>query len=165
MPDLEEVWLPINRTRADIQETGICRALSRLPRLRRAFLKLRYSIGPGEELWNEEKDGEHPLMFTSEPHKISFVYLREAFSNSTIDPTLALSIFNLISSRCSLSYLRLEPSRKITTPSPPGNGQVQFHDLKLVELRLNHGADVNEVASTHEGITDLQLAAFISHLT
>jgi hypothetical protein len=128
--NLEQVWLPVNRTRGDTPEMGIYRALSRLPRLRRAFLRLWYSIGPDESSWDEEKDGEHPLISSSMgPEEIPFVYLREAFSNSAIDATLALSIFSLISSGGSLSYLRLEPRRKVINPNSLGNGQGQFQDL------------------------------------
>jgi len=128
-PNLEQVQLPINRTRGDIQETGIYRALSRLPRLKRAFLELRYSIGPDEEFWNEEKDGEHPFTLYLEAQEIPFVYLREAFSNGAVDASLALSIFNLISSGGSLTYLRLEPSRKITTGNPPGQFLCMFRNM------------------------------------
>jgi hypothetical protein len=112
-PNLEEVWLSVNRTRGDDRETGIYRMLSRLPRLRRAFLRLHFSIGPDEEFWDEETDGEHPLALGFQGEEIPFVHLREAFSNSAIDATLARSIFNLISSGGSLTYLRLEMHRKM----------------------------------------------------
>jgi len=117
-PYLEQVELPINRTRGDSRETGIYRALSRLPRLKRAFLRLRFSIGPDEEYWDEETDGEYPLSFSFSGEEIPFAYLREAFSNSAIDATLALSIFNLISSGGSLRYLKLETSRKMGRNAP-----------------------------------------------
>jgi hypothetical protein len=128
-PNLEQVRLPVNRTRGDNRETGIYRALSRLPRLRRAFLRLLYSVGPDEEYWDEEKDGEYPLSFSfSDAEEIPFVYLREAFSNSAIDATLALSIFNLISSGGSLRYLRLESRRKMGR-SAPASGIGQFQQV------------------------------------
>jgi hypothetical protein len=59
-PKLEQLVLPLVRSRGDSEETGIYRASSRLPRLRRAFLRLTYTIGPDRELLDEEKDGEHP---------------------------------------------------------------------------------------------------------
>lgn len=126
-PNLEQVWLPIYRTRGDDRETGIYRMLSRLPRLRRAFLKLYFSGGPDEEYWDEETDGKYPLSFSSS-EEIPFAHLREAFSNSAIDATLALSIFNLISSGSSLTYLRLEPCRKMGR-NAPGRGNVLFENV------------------------------------
>jgi hypothetical protein len=127
-PSLEQVRLPVNRTRGDNQETGIYRALSRLPRLRCAFLRLLYSVGPDEEFWDDERDGEYPLSFGVEAEEIPSAFLREAFSNSAIDATLALSIFNLISSGGSLRYLRLEPRRKMG-PNAPAPGYVQFENV------------------------------------
>jgi hypothetical protein len=127
-PNLEQVELPVNRTRGDDRETGIYRALSRLPRLKRAFLRLRFSIGPDEEYWDEETDGEYPLSFSFSGEEIPFAYLCEAFSNSAIDATLALSVFNLMSSGGSLRYLRLETSRKMG-PNSPGFGTLLFQNV------------------------------------
>ncbi len=121
-PKLEEVQLPISRTRGDHQETGIYRMLSRLPRLRRAFLRLGFWVGPDEDDWDEETDGPHPFsQCRLSGEEIPFAYLREAFSNSAMDATLALSIFDLISSGGSLTYLRLEMDRKMGpyAPEPP----------------------------------------------
>jgi hypothetical protein len=121
-PNLEQVWLPVDRTRGDDRETGIYRALSRLPRLRHAFLRLCFSVGPDEDYWDEETDGEYPLSSNlCDGEEIPFIYLREAFSNSAIDATLALSIFNLISSGGSLRYLTLEMIRK-EGPNAPASG-------------------------------------------
>jgi hypothetical protein len=124
-PNLEQVELPINRTRGDDRETGSYRALSRLPRLKRAFLRLRFSIGPDEEAGEETREGEYPVSTGHHGETIHFVYLREAFSNSAIDSPLALSIFKLISSGGSLRYLRLEISRKIGR-NAPGYGDTLF---------------------------------------
>jgi len=71
----------------------------------------------------EEEDYVAPTLDGGET--IPFVDLREAFSNSAIDSTLALSIFNLISSSGSLRYLRLGISRK-TGQNVPGYGDVLF---------------------------------------
>jgi hypothetical protein len=118
-PKLEEVQLPINRTRGDHQETGIYRMLSRLPRLRRAFLTLGFWVGPDEDNWDKETDGPHPFsQCYLNGEEIPFAYLREAFSNSAMDATLALSIFDLISSGGSLTYLRLEMDRKMGPYAP-----------------------------------------------
>lgn len=127
-PNLEQVELPVNRTRGDDRETGIYRALSRLSRLKRAFLRLRFSIGPDEEDGEETRVREYPVSTGYRGETIHFVYLREAFSNSAIDSTLALSIFNLISSSGSLRYLRLEISRKFGR-NAPGYGDVLFHAI------------------------------------
>jgi hypothetical protein len=117
-PNLEQVELPIDRTRGDDRETGTYRALSRVPRLKRAFLKLWFSIGPDKQRGEEVREGEPELSTGSFGETIHFVYLREAFSNSAIDSTLALSIFNLISSGGSLRHLRLEISRKAGSREP-----------------------------------------------
>ncbi len=119
--DLEQVWLSINRTRGDRQETGIYRALSRLPRLKRVSLRLQFSVGPDQETWDEERDGEHPLSCCFENENIPPGYLRDAFTNGGIDATLALSIFNLISSSVHLEYLRLEMRRKRGRHGPIGS--------------------------------------------
>lgn len=111
-PRLEEVRLPVNRTRGDYQETGIYYTLSKLPRLRRAFLTLQYTVGPDEEFWDNERDGDYPLSYRTQAEDIPPAFLREAFSNCAMDATLALSIFNLISSSGSLRYLRLELMQK-----------------------------------------------------
>jgi hypothetical protein len=125
-PNLEQVEFPIDRTRGDDRETGIYRALSRVPRLKRAFLKLRFSIGPDRENGEEVREGEPPVSTESGGGEtIHFVYLREAFRNSAIDSTLALSIFNLISSGGSLRHLRLEISRK-AGQNEPGVFQISF---------------------------------------
>ncbi len=120
-PNLEQVWLSINRTRGDRQETGIYRALSKLSRLRRVTLRLQFSVGPDQEIWDEEKDGEHPLSCCFENESIPPDYLRDAFINGAIDGTLALSIFNLISSGTRLEYLRLEMRRKRGYHGPIGS--------------------------------------------
>jgi hypothetical protein len=117
-PNLEQVELPIDRTRGDDRETGTYRALSRVPRLKRAFLKLWFSIGPDKQRGEEVREGEPELASGSFAETIHFVYLREAFSNSAIDSDLALSIFNLISSGGSLRHLRLEISRKAHSREP-----------------------------------------------
>ncbi len=127
-PNLEQVWLQVNRTQGDDRETGIYRSLSRLPRLRHAFLRLWFSVGPDEEFW-DETNGEHPFSLNYiSSEEIPFDYLREAFSNSAIDSTLALAIFNLISSGGSLRYLRLEMSRKMRRNSP-GSGDMHLHNV------------------------------------
>jgi hypothetical protein len=128
-PNLEQIQLPVNRTRGDDQEIGIYRALSKLPRLKRAFLTLWFSIGPDEDYWDEETDGEYPLSASLSGEKIPFVFLREAFSNSAIDASLALSIFTIISSAPSLSYLRLEMRRKMGLHGPSSFGYGMFEVL------------------------------------
>jgi hypothetical protein len=130
-PNLEQVELPIDRTRGDDRETGTYRALSRVPRLKRAFLKLRFSVGPDNQRGEEVREGEPPICTEGGGgggETIHFVYLREAFSNSAIDSTLALSIFNLISSGGSLRYLRLTIDRK-AGQNEPGIYQLSFRTI------------------------------------
>jgi hypothetical protein len=113
-PNLERLKIPINRTRGDGRETGIYRALSMAPRLKRAFLTLKYRIGPGKENEaEEERKRGYPVSTGSFSEDIHPAYLSEAFSNSAIDSTLARSILNLISSGGSLRFLRLEIRRKV----------------------------------------------------
>jgi hypothetical protein len=127
-PYLEELELPILRTRGDEEEIGIYRALSQVPRLRRASLTLGYWVGPDEQLWNEQRDGEHPLYGCRKAADIGFAPLREAFSNGAIDSALALSIFNLISSNSNLRELRIIMKRN-TTRRSPANAYGSFQDL------------------------------------
>lgn len=86
-PNLEEIHLPIARTRGDGQELGIYRALSRFPRMKRPSLKLWYSIGQYE-------DGrEHQRLYSGRARRRPWVaeyiplhHLRDAFSNSESTP-------------------------------------------------------------------------------
>ena len=117
-PYLTHLTIPINRTRGDKYEVSIYRALSKFPRLTHLSLRLMYSIGPDEEFWDEERDGEYPLHGTMPAEEIPFVYLREAFTNIAMDAPLALSIFNLISSGGSLRHLKLALDRKVGFQAP-----------------------------------------------
>jgi hypothetical protein len=83
-PRLEYLEILIPRTRGDDQEVGIHHALSKLPRLRRLFLKLGYWIRSDDELWDEERDGEHPLVDCEELHDFPRAILREAFTNGAL---------------------------------------------------------------------------------
>lgn len=131
-PYLTYLSIPISRTRGDKHEVGIYRALSKLPSLKQLSLRLEYSVGPDEEFWDEERDGRHPLSreFTEgDSDKIPIEYLKEAFSNSAVDKTLARGIFDLIAGGCrgTLEYLRLEPTMK-GGRNAPGMYETQFRE-------------------------------------
>jgi hypothetical protein len=115
-PNLEQIKIPLARTRGDIEETGIYRALSRLPRLRCALLRLQYGIGPVDDgSWDEETGGGNPPAYIfSNPEDLPPAYLRELFSNIALDEPLALSIFNIVASGGSLKYLSLKIDRAYT---------------------------------------------------
>ncbi|KAH6698277.1 hypothetical protein BKA61DRAFT_562960 [Leptodontidium sp. MPI-SDFR-AT-0119] len=111
-PHLTHLRIPINRTRSDEHEVATYRALAKLPSLRHLVLTLRYTIGPDEEFWDEEVDGEHPFNieydYDSEGEETRPTFLRETWTNIAVDAPLALSIFNTISSADGgLEYLRL----------------------------------------------------------
>ena len=127
-PHLTHLTMPINRTRGDKHEVGIYRALSKFPRLEHLHLRLMYSIGPDEEFWDEDRDGEYPLHATMAAEEIPFVYLREAFTNIAMDDTLALSIFNLISSGGHLKHLKLTLDRKVGFQAPESFGSSTLQD-------------------------------------
>lgn len=125
-PKLQQLSLPIGRTRGDDQETAIYRALSIFPQLKYLCLTLQYSVGPDEEYWDEERDGEHPITaYTRNAHEIPTIYLSEAFSNSAIDAHLALNIFKLISGSGSLRHLRLCTRWKTTVRTLGVGGDLQ----------------------------------------
>jgi hypothetical protein len=128
-PNLEQLQLWVNRTHGDSQEVGIYQALSRLPRLTCLHLRLWYTIGPDEDLWDEERDGEYPLSQIHDHHEIPVEYLRDGFSNGALDATLARAIFDLISSNNNLSYLRLEMSRKMKRYAPQSRSYGTFDGL------------------------------------
>ncbi|EPE34692.1 hypothetical protein GLAREA_10386 [Glarea lozoyensis ATCC 20868] len=116
-PNLEQISIPLVRTRGDAEETGIYRALRRLPRLRCALLRLSYTIGPEDDgSWDEGvgKD-DPPAAYFHDPEDLPPAYLREVFSNIAVDETLALSIFNTIASGGSLKYLKLEIDMQCTS--------------------------------------------------
>lgn len=95
-PHLKHLLITISRTRGDNHEVGIYRTLSKLPSLEHASLRLMYSIGPDIEFWDEEQNGTHPLSGCG-PEEIPLADLKEAFSNSAVDETLARAIFQLVS--------------------------------------------------------------------
>ncbi|KAK4446882.1 hypothetical protein QBC34DRAFT_143859 [Podospora aff. communis PSN243] len=95
--NLEELNMGISRTHGDEREIAIYRALSRFPRLRRAFLRLEYTIGPDRNTWNDEVDGPHPLADAVSLDDVPTEYVRDAFVNGALDEGLARSIFDIIS--------------------------------------------------------------------
>lgn len=125
-PNLEHVEFPVNRTHGDGRETGTYRALSRLPRLKHVSLKLQFSIGSTEDDHEEEGDREDEqerVHVLSE--RMSFLDIRDAFTNGAMDSSLALSIFNLISSGGSVKYLKLQIGRN----EGPGFYDGDFNDI------------------------------------
>ncbi|KAH9217406.1 hypothetical protein DL95DRAFT_459314 [Leptodontidium sp. 2 PMI_412] len=110
-PHLTHLSIPINRTRGDRHE---------------------YSIGPDEESWDEERDGEYPFTCSIEAEDIPFPYIREVYTNIAMEYTLALSIFNLISKNCSdtstesLKRLKLSLDRKMGPQAPASFGDGTF---------------------------------------
>ena len=127
---LEQLYLSINRTRGDRDERAIYRALGRFPRLRRVWLNLQYSIGPDEQFWDEERDGEYPLEFSVKEEDIPPEYLGDAFSNGALNATLALSIFHTISSgNSTLACLMVDMSRKMGLNGPAQMGRGPFQDV------------------------------------
>lgn len=95
-------------------------------------MRLQYSIGPDEESWDEERDGEYPFTCSIEAEDIPFPYIREVYTNIAMEYTLALSIFNLISKNCSdtstesLKRLKLSLDRKMGPQAPASFGDGTF---------------------------------------
>ncbi|KFY46701.1 hypothetical protein V494_00365 [Pseudogymnoascus sp. VKM F-4513 (FW-928)] len=113
-PNLEQVEFPINRTYSDSRETGIYRALSRLSRLKHVLLALKFSIGTvkeAEEVIEETPDDENEeewcMMIFRDDIPVA-ADIQDGLKNGAIDSSLALSIFNLISSGSNLRYLKLQ---------------------------------------------------------
>ncbi|KFY18083.1 hypothetical protein V492_00153 [Pseudogymnoascus sp. VKM F-4246] len=112
--NLEQVEFPINRTHSDSRETGIHRALGRLSRLKHVLLKLKFSIGTvkeAEEVLEETPDNEDEeewcMRITRDDIPVA-ADIQDGLKNGAIDSSLALSIFNLISSGSNLRYLKLQ---------------------------------------------------------
>ncbi|KAH9219377.1 hypothetical protein DL95DRAFT_485591 [Leptodontidium sp. 2 PMI_412] len=167
-PHLTHLSLPISRTGGDKHEVAIYRCLSKLPCLEHLCLRLDYCIGPDEEFWNEERDGEHPLnleVTEGDTDKIPFQYLKEAFSNGAVNETLARGIFELISGGTSghgrLRYLRLEVTRKAGY-NAVGNHSAQFRaTLRWFNRSFACTRDIHrtdEVTVTALGLKDLASA-------
>ncbi|KFZ02497.1 hypothetical protein V500_00163 [Pseudogymnoascus sp. VKM F-4518 (FW-2643)] len=125
-PNLEQVEFPINRTHSDGRETGIYRALGGLSRLKDVSLKLEFSVGTierneedDEEIQDDEEEDELIYrMFTGD--NLPLADIQDGFNNGAIDSSLALSIFNLISSGGSLRHLRLQIERTMGPGSDDG---------------------------------------------
>lgn len=122
-PDLEELVLTIPRTRGDAAETAAYRALSRLRSLRRLHLRLVYTVEP-------ENEDEWPEMDYFSSSGIPYDYIRDAMSNCAVDATLARAIFDVLSAHNDgLTYVRLEPERKIEHCNVPGASLCNFQDM------------------------------------
>ncbi|KFX88309.1 hypothetical protein O988_09065 [Pseudogymnoascus sp. VKM F-3808] len=126
-PNLEQVEFTINRTHSDGRERGIYRALGGLSRLKEVSLKLEFSVGTierdeegDEEIGDDEEEDELIYrMFTGDD--FSLADIQDGFNNGAIDSSLALSIFNLISSGGSLRHLRLQVERTMGPGSDDGD--------------------------------------------
>ncbi|KAI2638724.1 hypothetical protein GGS26DRAFT_602364 [Hypomontagnella submonticulosa] len=104
-PKLEEIELIVRRTGGDNKETGIYRALSRLPRLTHVNLELESLVGSALD---KEKARRGDRQFT--PRRNSTIPpndIREGLIDCAVDAALALQIFVLISTNNSLRYLAL----------------------------------------------------------
>ena len=89
--NLEQIPIPIDRTRSGHHEMGICRALGRFPRLRTVYLQLR-----------PDQVGKRIPMAAS---------VQNPFSYPTLSKSLVRSIFDIISppnSGSVLSHLRIQ---------------------------------------------------------
>ncbi|KFY45421.1 hypothetical protein V495_02988 [Pseudogymnoascus sp. VKM F-4514 (FW-929)] len=130
-PNLEQVEFPINRTHSDGRETRIYRSLSALSRLKHVSLNLQFSVGAikqgrkrEEELQDDEE--EEGLVFRiSAGDDLPLADIQDGFNNGAIDSSLALSIFNLISSGGSLKHLRLQIERT----RGPGSEEPDLNDM------------------------------------
>jgi len=77
---------------------------------------------------SDQSEDDHRISNGQDADSIHVDYLRDAFSNCAVDSSLALSIFNLISTSGELETLILKPTRK-TTKYTPGYGDGTFKDL------------------------------------
>ncbi|KAI2637176.1 hypothetical protein GGS26DRAFT_604132 [Hypomontagnella submonticulosa] len=155
-PNLEEIEILTSRTKGDARETGIYRALSRLPRLTRACLRLRYSI----EAKDEESGGEYgdDDFGTEEEmddwhthqgiYKESVDEIRDAFLNAAVDASLVRSIYDLISPNGKLACLEVRPVYKYRGAK---NYYAAFTDiLKWIEQRWVYEKDYQGIFSLRE---------------
>jgi hypothetical protein len=130
-PNLEQVEFPINRTHSDGRETGIYRSLSALSRLKHVSLNLQFSVGAikqGREREEELQDDEEEevlVFMISAGDDLPLADIQDGFNNGAIDSSLALSIFNLISSGGSLRHLRLQIERT----RGPGSEEPDLNDM------------------------------------
>ncbi|KJR83361.1 uncharacterized protein SPSK_04091 [Sporothrix schenckii 1099-18] len=102
-PHLEEVYVEIQRTRGDPREVAIYRALGKLTRLERVFLRLRCSLPTNDDMQSPRE-------------LVTYESLKEIFSNHAMDAALARAIYDVVSppaghgpGRRRLNYLRIEP--------------------------------------------------------
>ncbi|KFY49356.1 hypothetical protein V496_10058 [Pseudogymnoascus sp. VKM F-4515 (FW-2607)] len=130
-PNLEQVEIPINRTHSDARETGIYRALGGLSRLNDVSLKLEFTVGTikqdeeeGEEELQDDEEEEELIFRISAGDDLPLADIQDDFNNGAIDSSLALSIFNLISSGGSLRQLRLQIRR--TRGPGSDNGDLNY---------------------------------------
>ncbi len=109
-PNLQVLELHMDRTRSDTRECAIYHTLSRLKRLKRLSLTLRFAVLPNEDEPPDEEDKD-PIDYGED---IPRAYLSQAFANAAVDADLARAIFDRVAAapRSKLEHLRLLVRRK-----------------------------------------------------
>ncbi|KAI1403495.1 hypothetical protein F4819DRAFT_450979 [Hypoxylon fuscum] len=119
-PILEQVNIRVPRTQGDNREARIYRALSTMPRLQHVSLLLDLMVVLPEEFEErggndggtmddeDDDDDEGDVLDLSERVVLPPDILRNSLINAAIDPSLARSIFDLLSSHHSMRNLKLQ---------------------------------------------------------
>ncbi|KAK0620646.1 hypothetical protein B0T14DRAFT_604200 [Immersiella caudata] len=128
--NLEELKMGICRTYGDEDEVAIYHALSKFPRLKKIYLRLEYNIGPDQDSWDDELDGDHPIALFNSSDDIPLKWVRDAFINGAIDATLASSIADIISPPDG-------PAKTIYLEMAPHYGKWRLHGEKRSWYTLN----------------------------
>jgi len=119
-PNLEHLWLQVDRKMGNGHECALYRALGGLRKLRRLFLSLRYSVDPDYQDWDENPDPDED---------ISRKLLGQGFANAAVDAALVRSIFDVISlHNPNLQYLQITTERK-EQGDPLGLDDQRFSNL------------------------------------
>ncbi|CAK7229456.1 hypothetical protein SEUCBS140593_007252 [Sporothrix eucalyptigena] len=112
-PNLEELRINMRRTRGNAEEVAVYKALARLPRLERLFVKLHYRITfkrpPNQTSGEELAVRRHGYRAGQVP----FEAMEDVYSNCALDATLARAIYDVIDAgRGRLRHLRLDIQRE-----------------------------------------------------
>lgn len=138
-PDLREVEQLIPRTKGD-KQVDMNRALGRLPRLKRVSILLDCSnfTSQQSDLSDTSDPGDHDKQTTylGGHTTISCNHIRNAFINTSIDSSLALSIFRSISTTNTLTHPTKHPSFQYLKlqAQGPGNFSQGWHNVDLENI-------------------------------
>ena len=175
-PALEELAIPVKRTKSDAHEAEIYRSFGKMERLQVLFLTLdcsNWQVTRGSASMNDPSFDENDHRFYSnERGRLKRGHVRETFINCAVDEMLARSIWETISR--DKAGKRLESLKLYTTGGGNFGGNTRYNDISkvvdnlsrswLVEKGVRDDEDILSVRELGRGARearDKEVTAFI----